>query len=457
MIGAKSKVATVDIPAATQLFTPAWIVQYMVQNSLGRLWLEYYPDSPLREQMPYYLDSPPQDEAVQLKIEAAIAQHQSDGPLSPEAIRVIDPACGSGHILVYAFDLLFAMYREQGYRDRDIAPLILTHNLTGLDLDARAVQLASFALLMKARQTLRRLKGLQPKVLLVHSSKGIDLDTAVTANALSAAEIAPWQGLVDAFHDADALGSLITPPPLDYAALQAQLTQWQDSPHFFVQGLAQELQPILAQAQALATQYDVVVANPPYMGAKSFNPVLKSFVTKHYKRSKSDLFAVFMEQCLKLTRKTGYMATINQHSWMFLSSYEALREYLSDHYTVTSMLHLGARAFPEIGGEVVQSTAFVMKVQHSSAEKGVYVRLVDYKSSQEKADALLAGKHCFQAAAEDFAKIPGEPVAYWVSERVREIFEQGTPLGEIASPRQGLATANNDRFLKLWYDLSVLV
>lgn len=449
VIGAKKAIASADIPAATQLFTPDWIVQYMVQNSLGKLWLESHPESGLKAHMPYYLDTPPQTPEVQAQIDAQIRPQ-----LAPEAIKVIDPACGSGHILVYAFDLLFEIYREQGYRERDIPELILQHNLVGLDIDQRAAQLAAFALLIKARQKLRRLQGLQPRVVQVQTSRGISLSDAITLGQISAAEAQPWQALVDGFAEADTLGSLLTPPAgLDYPALHTQLAVWLQSPHAFLHSLAEQLRPLLTQAQILAQPYDVVVANPPYMGGKGFNPVLKAFAQQYYPNSKSDLFAMFMERGLEWLPAHGLMGTINQHAWMFLSSYEKLRQHITDHYTLTSMLHLGPRAFPEIGGEVVQSTAFVTKKQVSRAEQGVFVRLTDYSSSEEKRDAFLGGEHRYQASAQDFEKIPGAPVAYWVSERVRQIFTEATPLGEIAEPRQGLASANNDRFLRYWFEI----
>ena len=447
VIGAKKAVPTADIPAATQLFTPAWIVQYMVQNSLGRLWLEAHPESQLKAQMPYYLDTPEQSPEVQLKISASI-----NAQLQPQEISLIDPACGSGHILVYAFDLLYEIYREQGYRDRDIPALILEHNLVGLDLDGRAVQMAAFALMIKARQKLRRLKGLSPRVYQVQTSRGINLSDAETLGGLSAETLKPWQSLISAFADADTLGSLLTPPDLDYTALYTELETMQASGNPYLQSLAEELEPLLQQASVLSDAYDVVVANPPYMGGKSFNPTLKSYVVKEYKRSKGDLFAVFMDKCLQMLKPQGLMGMINQHAWMFLSSYEELRQYLSQNYTVTSMLHLGARAFPEIGGEVVQSTAFVMKPQCAQEEKGNFVRLIDYKTSEAKEQALLRGDHRYQAASQDFEKIPGAPVAYWVSDRFRSVF-RNLCIKDISFPRKGLVTLCDDRFIRLWHEI----
>lgn len=450
VIGAKKPVASADIPAATQLFTPNWIVQYMVQNSLGKLWLESHPHSPLKAQMPYYLDTPPQSPEVQARLDAL-----KRPALSPEDFKVIDPACGSGHILVYAFDLLFEIYREQGYRERDIPALIFEHNLVGLDLDQRATQLAGFALLVKARQKLRQLKGLQPRVLQVQSSRGIDLSDAETLGGLSAAELAPWQSLIDGFKDADTLGSLLTPPPLDYKALRAQLQTWQQAPNAFVQSLAEQLAPLLAQAELLGQTYDVVVANPPYMGSKGFNPTLKAFAQKVFPDAKSDLFAMFMQHGLKWLTPHGLMGTINQHAWMFLSSYEKLRHDLAENYTLTSMLHLGPRAFPEIGGEVVQSTAFITRQQVSPAEKGVFVRLTDYNSSEDKRTALLSGQHRYQAAAQDFEKIPGAPVAYWVSERVREIYYQSIQISDKAISASQNVTGNNNRFTRMSWEVNL--
>lgn len=431
-----------DIPAATQLFTPHWIVRYMVENSLGRLWLEAHPESNLRAQMPYYLES-------QGENEQRTPKPQVD--LKPEDLTVLDPACGSGHILVYAFDLLFAIYQEQGYPERTIPELILTHNLHGLDIDERAAQLASFALMMKARERSRRILRNPPVLHVRHTAptKGWRLPDVPELNK------ADWQPLLDAFKDADNLGSLITPPEVDEDRLEAQLGAYEASGRLEASAYAPQLRQVVEQARLLRRQYRAVVANPPYMGGKAFNKVVKDFVTVKYPRSKSDLFAVFMERALELTASKGLMGMVNQHAWMFLSSYEGLREHLLENYNLQTMIHLGPRAFPEVGGEVVQATAFTIAKQPPQRTPSTFVRLVDLNSSAKKEEALLGGLQRYvRDNQQDFEKIPGSPIAYWVSERMLEAFSSNPKISEKANPKQGLATANNDRFLRSWYEVA---
>ncbi|PSB58114.1 SAM-dependent methyltransferase, partial [Chroococcidiopsis cubana CCALA 043] len=443
VIGAKSKVSAADIPAATQLFTPHWIVRYMVENSLGGLWLEAHPESKLREHMPYYLENP----------NNSSGENEDLRSLTPQDLTAIDPACGSGHILVYAFDLLFEIYKEQGYLERDIPALILTHNLYGLDIDERAAQLASFAVLMKARAKNSRILR-QPPALNITAVRPTHSQTLPPAAELKAED---WEPLVEAFKNADNLGSLITPPPFDAQKLKAQLEKLENSdrnPLF--REYVPALRGLLLQAELLSKQYWVVVANPPYMGSGSFNDVVKKFVNTNYQNSKSDLFAVFMELGIKMAVDTGFMATINQQSWMFLSSYENLRKELLTKYTIESMVHLGARAFPEIGGEVVQSTTFVLSKQSPQDRTGNYVRLVNYNSAESKEKKYLSGEHrYFGVNQADFAKIPGSTIAYWASNRVLEIFGQAENIKKYAQPCVGLFTCNNQRFLRFWYEINI--
>ena len=403
VIGAKSKVAAQDIPAATQLFTPHWIVRYMVENSLGRLWLESHPESGLRSRMPYYLESPaeqpPPNPPILGDFRADLpsppelgdlggdtASHSDRLPLQPQDLTVCDPACGSGHILVYAFDLLFEIYREQGYLERDIPGLILTHNLFGLDIDERAVQLASFAVLMKARAKNSRILRKPPKlnIATVRSTRQLSLPPG--------ADLKPqdWQPLLDAFQDADHLGSLITPPLFDGAKLLRQVEAMElDNPLFLAYGAA--LRGLVLQAELLRRSYWVVVANPPYMGGGSFNLILKDFVEYKYPQGKGDLFAVFMKRCSELTQSFGLMATINQHSWMFLALYQSLREEFLRKHSIQSMLHLGYGVFKELNSKVVQSTAFVLYKEKDIQDKGIYVRLIYVKDS-EKENVFLEKK-----------------------------------------------------------------
>lgn len=438
VIGAKGAVAAQDIPAATQLFTPHWIVRYMVENSLGRLWLEAHPESNLRQHMPYYLEG---------KSEKPTGGNPD---LKPQDLTVMDPACGSGHILTYAFDLLYNIYLEQGFPERDIATLILRHNLYGLDIDERAAQLASFALMMKAREKDRRVMRDPPPLNLAWTAhtRGWAIPNAPELNKND------WQPLIDAFKDADNLGSLTTPPPFNPETLGRQLAAFEASGRLGASQEAPKLRQLLHQAALLAKQYDAVIANPPYMGSESFNKILKDYVNAKYSRSKRNLFAVFMERCLELTQPHGIMSMINQHSWMFVSSYEQLREHLLDNYTLQTMLHLGPRAFPEIGGEVVQSTTFTIANEPPTNQTATYVRLVEFGTSSEKEEAYLRGEQQFAPANQHaFETIPGRPIAYWASNSLLNTFLAAAPLGSIATLRKGIFTGANNRFLRFWQEV----
>ena len=503
VIGAKSKVKAEDIPAATQLFTPHWIVRYMVENSLGRLWLEAHPESGLREKMPYYLERSPlaplEKGGKDASLQVPLIKGDLGGSLTPQDLTVCDPACGSGHILVYAFDLLFEIYREQGYSDREIPALILEHNLFGLDIDDRAVQLASFAVLMKARardkRFLRRVAELpRLNILWVRNTRhffneremakaeqgaiasyqmslggfglveqlplgyvapkaiaSASLVSFLTENASLSGELL---GLLRVFLDADHLGSLIVPSVFEADRVYAELDRLELSFPIYRDDFG-VLRDVVRQAVFLRRQFRVVVANPPYMGSSSFDPKVKAFADKYHPDAKSDLFAMFMERALQITEPFGYMGTINQQSWMFLSSYEGLRKKVLKNYLIANMVHLGARAFPEIGGEVVQSTAFVLASQSPKSQTGVYVRLVDFKDSESKEQELLSGNNRYlNVNQEDFGKIPSSAIAYWVSEKVFDIFDNSISLQAIAAGKKGLDSSQNDRFLRFWFEVS---
>ena len=450
VMAAKGKYRPQDIPAATQLFTPHWIVRYLIENSLGRTWLEAHPKSGLRQHMPYYLephaDNPPPAPKPRLE---------------PQDLTLLDPACGSGHLLVYAFDLLTQMYLEYGHHTRDIPALILKHNLHGLDIDPRAAQLASFAVLMKARALNPRILRDSPalNITAVQPTRHLRLEYAEAHPAMGI-DASDWQPLLEAFNDADTLGSLVHPPTFEAKKLEAQVTTLELSGSLFSSD-APTLRAVLKQAHLLRQRYTVVMANPPYMGGGSFDDTLKNFVERRYARSKNDLFAVFMERCLEFTQDAGRMATINQHSWMFLSSYEALRKHTLETTFIQSMAHLGAKAFPEIGGEVVQSTAFVIQNRPPhSGERGDYVRLVDAGDSSEKAAAMLEAvknSECgyrFAGDARDFGKIPGSPVAYWASKKIFNVFSTRNYIEASFSASEGIKTASNDSFLRCWYEVN---
>ena len=401
-----------DIPAATQLFTPNWIVQYLVQNSVGRYWLQTYPDSALPAVMPYFVF--PGEQPIEVQDEYA---RLTSASIEPESIKVLDPACGSGHILVEAYNLLYRIYEERGYRSRDIPTLILSHNLYGLDIDDRAAQLAGFALLMRARQDDRRLfsREIQLNVHALQESRHLNIPKlwqALNLNAewdrgqsqdlfavapASLASHDPRLGLLNDLHlrflSAKTLGSLIEVPAEQASAiseLAATLHTLSISGDAMQKPAAQALLPLLKQASVLAKRYDAVIANPPYMGSKGMNAELKEFAKKQFPNSKSDLFAIFIERNLDLTTTAGMVAMITMQSWMFLSSFEALRARILGQHTILGMAHLGARGFDSIGGEVVSTTAFVLAQPHLPTYQGGYFRLVDGNSEAEKAAMFKA-------------------------------------------------------------------
>jgi type II restriction/modification system DNA methylase subunit YeeA len=440
-----------DIPAATQLFTPHWIVKYLVENSLGRLWILNKPNSCLREKMEYFIE--PENEEDFLKIS------------SVEEIKVCDPACGSGHILVYAFDLLYEMYLEEGFTDdAEIVKSIISKNLYGIEIDERAAELAAFAITMKARYRDRKLfsRAVEPNICLM---KNVNIDEDKLKSYIEVAHsdlfTSEFLSQLKDFREVQNYGALINPKIKDTQFLRKHLEAKGLAENLFTQETHKKVLKVLDLIDYLLAKYHVVVANPPYMGGKNMNPSLAEFAKKNYPNTKSDLFAMFIERGFELTVKNGYSAMVTMQSWMFLSSYEKLRKEISERACIASMAHLGARAFDSIGGEVVQSTAFVLKNKYTQDFKGSFLRLVDGKSEAEKqADFKLALKtqskdSFFKASTEDFKKIPGSPIAYWVSERVREIFKNNTPLKKIGDTRQGMATSDNNKFLRNWFEVNV--
>lgn len=429
------KISAQAIPAATQLFTPDWIVRYMVENSLGRLWAEGH-GKPDDADWKYYLDEAEQEDPVKAELEKIRAGYKN---IQPENIKIIDPCMGSGHILVYAFDVLIDIYRSCGWGERDAAKSILRNNLYGLDIDRRAYQLAYFAVMMKARQYNRRICSPENQPNLANFADVMGADTDMLSGSI--------RRFAEQFAFADTYGSLMTvtaPADIDTAFSDFMPTFGLNMRQF---DMMMKIYKILSQ------KYDVVCTNPPYMGGSGMNAKLSEFVKSKFPDSKSDLFACFIEKCGQLAKPHGFYAMITQHAFMFLSSYENLRKKLMQKTTV-NMAHLGARAFDEIGGEVVQTTAFVM-TGHIKDYKGTYARLVDTVGENEKRDLFLSGDKRFAAKQENFSKIPGSPVAYWVSENFVRAFENGRLLGEIASSKQGIATADNNRFLREWYEVNV--
>lgn len=447
------KITKENIPAATQLFTPDWIVRYMVENSLGRLWVEGHPNDTLKADWKYYLEEAPQEPEVEAQLAAIRKEYAA---LTPDKIKCIDPCCGSGHILVYLFDVLMQIYESYGYTTREAVESIVQNNLYGLDIDDRAAQLAYFAVMMKARQYDRRFlsRGTQPHVYAIRESNGVDhyaLEYFCNGDAKLKAAM---DSILKDMKDAKEYGSILTVAPVDFVALYARFDEVIGDINLNKNAVLTQLLPLVQAAEALAQKYDVVVTNPPYMGSSGMGTKLAEYVKKNYPNSKSDLFAVFMESCGQMTKQDGYQAMITQHAWMFLSSFEKLRKKLMLKDTV-NMAHLGARAFDEIGGEVVQTTSFVLRRSHLADYKGTYCRLIEPTSEQGKEDLFLSGENRYIAKQSNFSKIPGSSVAYWISNKIFNIFATSKMLYDVAKPRQGLATSDNDRFLKLWYEVNV--
>ena len=458
------KVAKEKIPAATQLFTPDWIVRYMVENSLGRLWLEGHPSDTLQSAWTYYLPEAEQEETVRTQLAAMRKEYANR---RPEDIRCIDPCMGSGHILCYMFDVLMRIYEDYGYTARDAAASIVQNNLYGLDIDERAAQLAYFAVMMKARQYDRRFfhRGIQPNVMAIEESNGLTTWTETAGDSLAVGQltfeddfIRMVDDLIETFQDAKEYGSLLTVQPERYDALVDFIENAKQEAgnllfRAWVDEVDQRILPLIRQATWLAAKYDIVVTNPPYMGSGNMSATLSAFVKKKYPDSKSDLFAAFIERCGDFARTDGYEALVTQHAWMFLSSYEKLRAKLLQK-EIMSMAHLGARAFEEIGGEVVQTTAFVLTNQHIDGYAGTYARLVNANTQDAKEELYLSGAERYIARQENFEKIPGMPIAYWVSEKFVSAYSNKT-IANYGFAKSGLQTGNNDLFLKQWHEVSL--
>lgn len=454
------KISKQNIPAATQLFTPDWIVRYMVENSLGRLWYEGHPGFD-KSEWKYYLDEAPQEPQVEQQLEDIRAQYAK---MEPEQLKVIDPCMGSGHILCYLFDVLMQIYLDNGYSKREAVRSILENNLFGLDIDKRAAQIAYFSVMMKAREYdsnfFSRSNIPQPRVYDIQESNWLGgAYKHEMGNFLNSQQHRDTLNyLLDAFVDAKEYGSILQIKPLDYEGLKeawetsaaatahdANMAMWYDAAKDAVTQL-------IEQAIMLSQKYDAVVTNPPYMGSSGMGANLTNFVKKYYPDSKSDLFAVFIEVCSHMAAEKRYQAMITQHAWMFLSSFEKLREKMMLTETV-NMAHLGARAFEEIGGEVVQTTSFVRCRTHIDGYKGTYCRLIEPTSQQGKEDMFLAGGNRYFANQDNFAKIPGSPVAYWASTRALENYVCMGSVSDMGEGRIGLITGDANRFLRLWSEV----
>lgn len=474
------KITKNDIPAATQLFTPDWIVRYMVENSLGRIYVDkrknegIYADGRGLDEMTwseaeseriatekliadkmgwkYYLPEAEQTEEVRQQLDEIQREYAN---LDVKDIKVIDPCMGSGHILVYAFDVLMQIYEAAGYSQRDAAQSILENNLYGLDIDDRAAQLAYFAVMMKARQYDRRIfsRGIQTHVYAIVESNGLDSSSVEYFTNNDPQLKKDFGTLMNELRDAKEYGSILNISQVDFSALYARVEEVRADISMFREIVLNSVLPLIQVAEVMAQKYDVVVTNPPYLTISPSIPKLNDYVLKYYPESKYDLFSVFIERCQSMTSKSGLFSMITMHSWMFLSSYEKLRTKLSRIATI-NMIHLGARAFEEISGEVVQTTSFVMRKTHISEYEGTYCRLVSPNTQAAKEASFLSGDNQHFAKNEDFSAITGHPISYWASPTARSAYKHSN-LDKMAQPRHGLATSDNARFLRLWHEVNI--
>ncbi len=451
VFASKGKVKKEDIPAATQLFTPRWIVEYMVQNTVGKLWLQNNPQSKLRDHMPYFIESPSVTAGDYLKIN------------SVEEITLLDQACGSGHILVYGFELLTKIYEEEGYNKSEIPTHIIEKNLHGFEIDTRAAQLAGLALMLKARQYYRRVfkKDCAPHIYCYQ-------DLKVTEEEIKATFAAVDEALDDALlHDlktmqqATNLGSLIIPhtTAVELEKVRVSLANKANSTDLFHRHNLRGILQAIVQLSALSRKYHCVVDNPPYMGDSKMNSNLSDFIKANYPSSRLDLMTCFMESGLNVLAKNGYLGMINQHSWMFISSYRELREKLISNFYFENLLHLGPRTFPEIGGEVVQSTSFVIRNTSEKKDKSIFLRLIDYRNTTLKSKATIDNikfpnkAEYFEISSKKFNQIPNNNFCYWFSENVIDNFQK-EKINDISKTKAGIVSGNDADFLRIWSEVS---
>ena len=457
------KITKEEIPAVTQLFTPDWIVRYMVENSLGRLWVEGHSECDLKENWKYYLEEAQQEPEVQAKLSEIRKEYAA---LNPEDIKLIDPCMGSGHILVYAFDVLMQIYESAGYSQRDAAKSILEHNIYGLDIDDRAYQLAYFAVMMKARQYNRRILNGENTchVYAIQESNSINrahlkyFGAGMDDIEKNAAKM-QLEGLLDTLTDAKEYGSILNVESYNWDLLRrfvaAEDTAGQISMDSVgVEDTAEQLNRLVDIGETMARKYWVTITNPPYAAISNLSPKVNDFVKANYPDSKVDLFAVFIERCGLMTRVSGYQAMITQHAWMFLASYENLRDKLLNKELI-NLAHLGPHAFDEINGEVVQTSSFVFCNDFFSNYNSTFVQLVGGKNEAAKAAMFISGEHRFNKTNEQLREIQGTPyTAYWASDVVLSAFKKSHLVGDVSEPRVGMATANNDRFIRLWFEVN---
>ena len=445
------KITKERIPAATQLFTPDWIVRYMVENSLGRLWLEGHPNAELRGGWKYYLDEADQEPEVEAQLAKLREEYKT---IKPEEIKVIDPCMGSGHILVYAFDVLMQIYTSAGWDQREAAQSILKNNLFGLDIDDRAAQLAYFAVMMKARQYDRRLltRGIQPNIYSIRESNGIQAMTIEYFHKNDPKLKADIERIVTEMRDAKEYGSILNIAPADFAGLYARFDEIRNDINMMQMSALDELLPLVKCAEVLAQKYDVVVTNPPYMGGAGMNDKIADFVRRNFPDSKSDLFACFIECGNRMAERHGWNCMVTMQSWMFLSSFEKMRKGILQSKRIVTLMHMENMVMGIAFGTAVT----VFHNEHISGYKGTYTQI---KSCDIQGDAPVEfpvkNNRFSQTSTDDFSKIPGAPIAYWVSNKLRDAFCKCPSISQLAPPKQGLATADNDRFLRKWYEVPI--
>ena len=453
------KISKQNIPAATQLFTPDWIVRYMVENSLGRLWAEGYPDFD-KSDWKYYLDEAPQEPQVEQQLKDIRAQYAK---MEPEQLKVIDPCMGSGHILCYLFDVLMQIYLDNGYSKREAVRSILENNLFGLDIDKRAAQFAYFSVMMKAREYdsnfFSRSHIPQPRVYDIQESNwmggaykhemGSFLNSQEHRDTLNY--------LLDAFVDAKEYGSILQIKPLDYEGLKeawetsASATASNFNMAFWYSAVKDSVEQLIEQAILLSQKYDAVVTNPPYMGAKKMDAALTAYARDKYPLSKADLFAMFISKCNMMLKHSGLQGMITQHAWMFLDSFKELRVSILEN-TIINMAHLGTRAFEEIGGEVVQTVSFVLQKDTISEYAGTYVRLVSELSQDEKEKAFLEKLNVHCVEQENFNHIETRQIAYWLGNTALKLFDK-EKIADYSNACYGFITGDNEKYLRLWYEI----
>ena len=450
------KITKENIPAATQLFTPHWIVRYMVENSLGRLWIEGHPDDDLRQCWEYYLDEAEQEPQVQAQLEEIRAGCRE---ISPEDIRIIDPCMGSGHILVYAFDVLMQIYSAQGYSERDAAKLIVEKNLWGLDIDRRAYQLAYFAVMMKARQYNRRIltSGIKPNLFVIDDNRALTpeiIEYIADGDSKIAADL---RSISNDLTNAREYGSIINVQPVDFSGLIERIGVIAQSDELNLIAMenkrivCEKILPLVKQAQTLSQKYDVVCTNPPYMGGSGMNSVLSEYVKRCYSEAKSDLFAAIIIKCLEFTKQNGYSSLVTMQSWMFLSSFEEMRTKLLTLNTLTTLMHMENMVMGIAFGTAVS----VFRKGAVKGYKGTYnqIKLADIENAKPKSFPV-AGNRFAQVSSDNFSKIPGMPVAYWVS--VNTINACDKPkLESGVNAVKGLDTCDNDTFVRFWNEVDI--